>query len=407
MNSTKMNKLLIITLFLLFGFNAYTQTRFEKGYFIKNDGTKIDCFIKNIDWRNNPDNFEYKLTQSTKIEKETIERVKKFTISDKHVYERFMVEIDTSSSVVRNLDKEKNPKLKKEILFLKRLVTGKANLYSFQKSLLKRHFYSFNNEIPKQLIYKKYLIHNEKKGREEIAINNQYKRQLLIDLVCESIYQEDIEHITYNEKSLIKHFEKYNTCIDPNIEISSNKETKKDLFNLSLKGGVKSASLTRRSSYSELDLGNQTSLYLGIEAEFILPFNNNKWSLLVEPTYSSYQGQAEAPIDPFFSTIEIDYTALTFPIGLRHSFYLKEESKVFINVLYKFYISDISFEDTVKFLPGLIDGKSDLRNLAIFGAGFKFGKNSLEVRYGSNSLFESTFSKKYNEASIIYGYSIF
>lgn len=402
-----MNKQLIYTFLMLLCLNGYAQTRFEKGHYIKNDGNKVEGLIKNIDWRNNPSSFEYKLTENSTVEKKTIDNVKKFVITNKHVYERFKVEIDTSSNIARSMDMNKNPKLKEETLFLKRLVVGNANLYSYQKSLLNRYFYSLNNESPKQLIYKKYLILNKKKGREEIAINNQYKRQLLLNLVCKSINQEDLKRITYNEKSLVKHFNKFNNCINPDFVISSEEKSEKDLFNLSVRGGAKMASLTRTSAYSELDFGNQTGLHLGLEAEFILPFNNNKWSIIIEPSYSSYQGQVDAPIDPFFSSIDINYSALTFPIGLRHSFYINDNAKIFINALNKFYISDISFEDYIKFLPGPTQGKSDLRNTAILGAGIKLGKSSLEIRYGSNSLFGSSFSKNYNETSLIYGYTVF
>ena len=185
------------------------------------------------------------------------------------------------------------------------------------------------------------------------------------------------------------------------------KNKKKDLFNLSVKGGLKFASLVRTSAYSEIDFGNQTNPHLGIEAEFILPFNNGKWSLLIEPTYFSYKAEADVPIDPFFTSIALDYSAITFPIGIRHSFYLNDNSKLYLNVLQKFYISDISFKDYIKSLPGPTQGKSDLRNLFILGGGLKFKNSSLELRYGSNALFNSGYSKKYSELSIIYGHSIF
>lgn len=389
------------------GLSGYSQTKFESGYYIKNDGTKIDCFIKNMDWRNNPTKFEFRRFSDSEVQQETVDRIKKFMISDKVVYERFTVEIDTSSTLARSMDFDKNPKFKDKTVFLKALVKGNANLYAYRESLVVRYFYALNDETPKPLIYKKYLFYNKKNGHEEIKVNNQYRRQLWMDLKCDKITPQ-LEGIDYNEKELISLFEKYNNCLNPDEIIATTKKNKKkNLFNLSFKGGVKFASLIRTSSYSEIDFGNQTNPHLGVEAEFILPFNNGKWSLLLEPTYFSYKAGADAPVDPFFTSIAIDYSALTFPIGIRHSFYLNDNSKLYLNVLQKFYISDISFEDYIKFLPGTTQGKSDLRNLIILGGGIKLKNSSLEVRYGSNSLYNSNYSKKYNELSIIFGHSIF
>lgn len=390
------------------GLSGYSQTKFESGYYIKKDGTKIDCFIKNMDWRNNPTKFEYKRTSDSEVQQETIDRVNKFVISDKLVYERVTTEIDTSSTLARSMDSDKNPKFKEKTVFLKALVKGNANLYVYRESLVVQYFYALIDEKPKPLIHKKYLVYNKKNGREEIKVNNQFRRQLWIDLKCDKTTSRQLEGMDYSEKELIGLFENYNNCLNPDQIITTTKKNKKkDLFNLSIKAGVKFASLIRTSSYSEIDFGNQTNPHLGIEAEFILPFNNGKWSLLLEPTYFSYKADAEAPVDPFFTSIAIDYSALTFPIGIRHSFYLNDSSKVYLNVLQKFYISDISFKDHIKFLPGPTQGKSDLRNLIIFGGGIKLKNSSLEVRYGSNSLFNSNYSKKYNELSIIYGHSIF
>ena len=54
-----MKNLLVIS-FLFYLTFSYSQITFEKGYFISNDGIKTECFIKNLDWRNNPTEFEYK-----------------------------------------------------------------------------------------------------------------------------------------------------------------------------------------------------------------------------------------------------------------------------------------------------------------------------------------------------------
>jgi hypothetical protein len=46
-----MKKQLLLLLCLVFTANAYTQIVFEKGYYINNANEKVECLIKNIDWR--------------------------------------------------------------------------------------------------------------------------------------------------------------------------------------------------------------------------------------------------------------------------------------------------------------------------------------------------------------------
>lgn len=402
-------KKFLLLFFLLVCLKSYSQTRYENGYFLKNDGTKVVCLIKNIDWKNNPDQFEYKFTENSEVLKETIERVKKLVILNKHTYERYAIKIDTSSSIARSLDYNPEPKFKHTTVFLKVLTAGDATLLSYQKSLNKRYFYTLDKENVQQLIHKRYLVYNQRNGHKEIAINNQFKRQILVNLKCETITEAQIKQLKYDEKSLIRIFNSYNSCQNPGIKntlVQNKDNNKKDLFKLNIRGGIKTASLKRTSSYSEIEFGNKSNVYVGMELEFTMPFNNGKWAILIEPTYTSYEALAEAPLDPLFESIDIKYSALTFPIGIRHYLFLNDNSKFFFNLGYKFYISDISFEDHIKFLPGTSQGKSDLRNLTIVGAGFKIGKSSLEVRYGSNDLFGGVLTRKYNEASIIFGYSL-
>ena len=39
----------------------------------------------------------------------------------------------------------------------------------------------------------------------------------------------------------------------------------------------------------DLKFDSNTNVSLGIEAEFILPFNKNKWAIIFEPTYQYYK----------------------------------------------------------------------------------------------------------------------
>jgi hypothetical protein len=62
----------------------------------------------------------------------------------------------------------------------------------------------------------------------------------------------------------------------------------------------------------------------------------------MEPTYHYFKSETEIPIDK----VKVNYTSIEIPIGVRHYFFLNENSKVFINGS---FIVDISFNSIIEF----------------------------------------------------------
>lgn len=127
-----MKKKLLLLLLTILTFDASSQISFEKGYFITNDGEKIDCLIKNIDWKNNPVDFEYQLVQNGTLINENIKSVQEFGIYNNSKYIRRTVKIDKSGNNINNFSDDKNPIFIEEQLFLKALIEGKSNLYQYE-----------------------------------------------------------------------------------------------------------------------------------------------------------------------------------------------------------------------------------------------------------------------------------
>ena len=122
-----MKKQLLLFLITILSINCYSQIKFEKGYFIDNTNQRTNCLIKNIDWENNPTEFEYKLSKESKINKSTINLIQEFGIDNISKYVRSTVNIDRSSERINKLSNNKNPIFKEEQLFLKVLIEGEAD----------------------------------------------------------------------------------------------------------------------------------------------------------------------------------------------------------------------------------------------------------------------------------------
>ncbi|HET8855692.1 MAG TPA: tRNA modification GTPase, partial [Salinimicrobium sp.] len=274
-----MKKHLLLLLIAISTVNCFAQITFEQGYYINNSGQMINGLIKNNDWRSNPEEFEFKRSESDDSQTLRIENVREFGVDDKFKFIRETVQIDRSSDNISNLSESRKPVFDTEELFLKVLVEGKADLFQYQNGNLKRYFFRIDDSEVEQLIYKNYRT-----SKGKIGTNNRFRQQLWNGLECETIARNKIGKTEYNENDLVKVFVQFNSCENADIVNFANNQ-KRDLLNINIRPRLTSSSLTVQSisNNREIELGNKQSIGVGVEAEFILPFNRNKWAVSLEP----------------------------------------------------------------------------------------------------------------------------
>ena len=107
----------LILIILAFSLKGYSQIIFEKGYFINNSNQKIECLIKNNDWKNNPETFEYKLSENSEPAIADVKSAKEFGIYSISKYIRSTVKIDKSKENLDDLSYDKEPTYVEEVLF--------------------------------------------------------------------------------------------------------------------------------------------------------------------------------------------------------------------------------------------------------------------------------------------------
>ncbi|WP_035653316.1 hypothetical protein [Flavobacterium sp. ASV13] len=409
-----MKKILLLTLFLYFSaINA--QISFEKGYFISNDGTKTECFIKNIDWYNNPIDFKYKINLNDSDSKtETIKSITEFGIENNVTYKRASVKIDESSNKLDNLSTNKNPIWKDDTVFLKVLIKGDATLYQYVNGDMMRFFYETKERPLEQLVYKEYFIVNDNGGKTT-DVNTFYKQQLYNNAKSETTTLNEIKKLEYKKEQLVKYFIKYNYLDANTVKQNSSNETK-SIYLLKIMAGISSQSLSINSSqpsgYTNAKYDNKISPKFGIEGEYILPVNKNKWSIFMNLTYQKYEDSQEYGIITSINngqTIqhpsEVEYTNLQMPIGLRHYLFLNDNSKIFINAA---YVLNLSGKFTLK--SSLINLESKSENNFALGLGYNYkNKLSAEVRANlkKNLLREYTvFKTDYSTIDLLFTYTI-
>ncbi len=397
-----MKKQLLFLLTVALGFQGYSQINFEKGYFINNSDEKVDCLIRNMEWSSSPSDFTYKLSENGKTERTTINSVKEFGISNNLKFIRKTVSIDRANEDFNYLTYDKNPTFQEEQLFLKVLIEGKASLYEYVEVGLQRYFYTVDSSNIEQLVFKSYKV-----DRDLVAKNNMYKQQLYNDLKCSTFTAKKLEDLNYSGSDLSRFFIDYNKCNNEEY-IDFRKNNKEFPLKISLRPGFKSSSFAMHNimlSSREADFGSRVGFTMGLELEYVLPFNKNKWALILEPTYQSFKSETENKAQD--QTISIDYKSVELGLGGRHYFFLGQDSKIFINasMILDFTRSFVQFTYTPRDLR--IYGAT---NFAM-GLGYKYNdRYSLELRYFTDRDILSNignYRTEYKSVSVIVGYKVF
>ena len=214
---------------------------------------------------------------------------------------------------------------------------------------------------------------------------------------------------------LEKIFTKYNACQN-STSVNYNKKVKKDLFNLALRPGVNFNSMSVNGSGADqrtVDFGKQTNFRIGLELEYIIPYHNNRWSIIVEPTYRSFSAENTYAVTNIVGgtlTAKVEYSSVELPIGIRHTFFLNQSSKIFLNAQ---HLINIDLDPTLTYSRQDASQVYELdvrsKNNFAFGAGFKFqDKYILELRYHTTNDILGEYrgySSDYKNLSIILGYN--
>lgn len=364
-------KKLTYFLLLFLSFSTFAQNNFEEGYIIENEENKKVVFIRNNDWNNNPTQISFKATDNGAVEIIEIGNIAEFGIGERFKFKRFTTDIDFSSTNSSKLSEKSTPEWKKQTVLLKILVEGETNLYQFDNGNLVRYFFSSGkSETVEPLVYRQYL---EKSNQAKT--DNTFRSQLYTLMKSANFSAADFRRVDYKKNDLIALFEKYNQTKSGNYTTYS-KNQNKSSFNLKAVAGLSNSQIEFSSliTGATYDFGNQTSLKIGLEAECVLPFNNNKWSVFVDPNYQHFK--ADKQVSYFVASL--DYKYLEIPIGVRHYFFLNDKSKIFINAGYS-----VSFSLNSKM--SYASQEADLSKATNYfaGLGYSYQKFALEARFNS------------------------
>lgn len=408
-NNLLLKLTVLVLLLCMLPQSGITQIEYEEGYFIDNTGSKKACLIRYEDWKLNPSQFTYKLHIDEEPQKGDLATVQEFGRIGDFKYIRKKVKVDQSSEIISKLSTKRNAEFEEATVFLKVLIEGNASLYTLENMNRRFYFYATDNRPIEQLVHKQYKTRDDK-----IGTNNYFRQQLGNAFNCSNPSKKEIDRTKYKQGSMLRLFRKYNTCKDADVT-DYIVNVHRDVFNLNIRPRLRLSSLSINNSIvneRDTDFGNFTAFSLGLEGEYILPFNKNKWSLIVEPIYQQLKAsKTQSSQRGYNLTTDLKYTSVEIPIGGRHYIFLKDNSKLFINAA---WVVDLPFASSVMFkrfgnqaLAGDLEITS--RNNILVGAGYKRNRLSVELRYQTNRELFRDFYYWYSNhriLSLIIGYSL-
>lgn len=382
--------------------SIFSQHIFKPGYYISETGQKHEVLIKDEDWRSNPVSFSFKANESSPEQIAKLENVTEFSINEGSKYIKARVNLDQSSLETPKLSRNITPDYIEETVFLLLLASGDANLYYHHGKTLKNFFYSKNSGPIEPLVYKKYISQPLNFGTQSIKENKYFQQQLEKGLTCDG-FTALARNLSYRVTDLVNYFNEYNTCTGSITSFAEPKSTTS--FHLRIRPGINKSGMELNSASGHAIFEDKYNFRLGLEGELILPFNNKKWSLIVEPTYQSYTGTSN------YRDLEVSvyYKSIELPIGIRHYFYLNEGSAFFLSAS---YLLDFNFGNSRFDMTTFSDmAIATINGNIALGAGYSYKKISAELRYytGRDLLAngEDARTADYKTIAVILGYKIF
>ena len=404
-----MNQKLVVLFLLLFSI-CQAQEDFKNGYIITNSGDRQEVLIYDYNWKSNPSSITYKKSENGEKLSGTLQNISEFGILKEARYKRAEVDIEHSSDITNNLSRTGEPRLKTKTVFLKMLVDGSADLFVYTEGSKKNFFIQKNDDsaiLP--LIYKKY-----RDETNTIKVNEQYRQQLFNTLNCDDARSEKLRNTEYKQKDLINFVSGYNEC-ENSEGIVYKGNTRKTEFHVAIRPGLNFTNLDFDFVGEEQEnptFDAQTSIRIGLEFELLLPFNDQRWALTLDPAYRTFK--VSDSVTRVYNianqqrvNVTFEHTSIEFPVGIKHYVNLSDRSRIFLGAQ---VIPELIL--TGELDSGITDNRYEDYSAGT-SLGFSFGyswnrKISINARFDTpRNLSEDFSNSKMTNFAVILGYTIF
>lgn len=368
---------------LLCAVAAAAQVAYERGHYVDNDGERHEGYVLNEGWSDIPTMFKFSPDGRQRSAKTvTVRDASEFGVGDVVKYVRAKVPLDVSRLLDPAVPRVKEPAREEFITFLRVLIEGEASLYEFEERRITEYYFDAPGLPITPLVYN---LYQDKTGATRK--NARYRQQLTTGLHCDREGWQNDSYVKYDDSDLAALFVAYNRChgVDYDNYFFKSSTSRLRVFagvgvehiTASYISGTASGRLVLAGAPLLIAFDPTLSYTASVTAEYTLPLDDNRWSILVAPLYRRFRGTLEG--EPFFS--EATLSELNLPVGLRYYVQPGLRSRVFAGA----YLSTNVDAGSNFTLRG--NEPQALRGAVMHwsaGVGYEFaGKLSAELRYSS------------------------
>jgi len=329
-----MNKIFVLVS-LLFSVVTFGQDNFISGYYIDQNNKKIEGFIEDVNPYNNPEKINFKYSLEDNSNEISIINIKEFKVNSNYKYVRYIVDYDYGQVVNRSEINiyGKEPDLKKKTVLAKVLIEGNVSLYKvIIDDAIFFYFKNSNDESPTLLIHRKYNTNNT------ISENNDFRKQVYDVLKSDKLVIGDFLNLKFEERELVRIFNKANTEDNSLVEQNVNLEKYKNKIFYKIFVGVSAATSFYKIAIYDMKPTDVTftSPTVGIEFSNVFGTNSKRSELFGRLFYqnskskSNYHSSENIVYDLDY-TINSKLSTINLTGGYRYAIFQKGKNKITID----------------------------------------------------------------------------
>jgi hypothetical protein len=291
-------------LFLFISISAASQNAFTKAVIYKSDGSKIDCYIKNISDESTQQVFEYSIEKGGAITKIDAASLSKIEFEDGMILEKYPIDIyviNTKSITRRQEDYEFPENKLTASVMVEKLISGTHSLYQYIDKFSFSHFFY---KVPgsttiEKLVFKEYVNDNT-----EIINKREFRNQLQFlasNAGCEKKLEPLISRTEYKLSNMIAVFKGLNECAGEKSVINNKYISAKPVIRITVNGGLSATSLTipdpNQSTYPGLTaeaFSSSLGLLLGASIELVPQKRQKNYVVSLDLLYNSYSAETDS-----------------------------------------------------------------------------------------------------------------
>jgi Outer membrane protein beta-barrel domain len=286
---------------LVIPFFSFSQIKGKKALIVMSNNDTVYGFIDDKEWLSNPSAVKLKKNQTGTFTEYKASQLKSIHINDGDYYESHLITIDNTPSEFEgaSFDSSQILKVEKHAFLLVQFSNAEVILYSYRAKNQMRFYLRRGNEIPQELIYRRYTVRKDngifemedKSFTDQLSFLAENCNEAAKKLMALSYKLSDIT-------DLLKIY--YKNC-GKSTTTYLHKQMGKGKFSVSLLGGISKTSLSFKGPnpdavyvgvITRTALKTNPSISPGIRLTYLIPRAHQKFSISLDFYYNQFSAIA-------------------------------------------------------------------------------------------------------------------